>query len=68
MQTSVFDGFIESISLNIQHLINDFIPDTTFSDCSSVAKTLESLDGQINNLRCALVKCFADEYCKKHNI
>ncbi len=64
MQTSVFDGFLESISFNLQNLSSDFIPDTLFTDCSSVAKTLESLAGQINNLRLALVKGYSDEYCK----
>lgn len=68
MQTNVFDGFLESISFNLQSLSSDFIPDTTFSDCSSVAKILESLAGQINNLRLALVKGYGDVYFKKHNI
>lgn len=62
MQTNVFDGFLDSISFNIQNLSNDFIPDTTFSDSSSVAKTLESLAAQVNNLRVFLVDGYHDKF------
>lgn len=62
MQTNVFDGFLESMSFNIQQLSNDFIPDTTFSDSSSVAKTLQSLAAQVNNLRVFLVDGYHDKF------
>ena len=56
MQTKVFNLFFESIQNNLALLSNDFLPDTSFEDTSSVAKTLESLACQVDNLRISLVK------------
>lgn len=62
MQTKVFNSFFGSIQNNLALLSNDFVPDTSFEDTSSVAKTLEFLACQVNNLRVFLVKGYHDKF------
>lgn len=64
MQTKVFNTFLESMQNNLALLSNDFIPDTSFSDTSSLAKTLQSLSAQVNNMRVFLVDGYHDKFYK----
>lgn len=62
MQTKVFNTFFESMQNNLALLSNDFIPDTSFSDTSSLAKNLQSLAAQVNNMRVFLVDGYHDKF------
>lgn len=64
MQTKVFNTFFESMQNNLALLSNDFIPDTSFSDTSSLAKTLQSLAAQVNNMCVFLVDGYHDKFYK----
>lgn len=62
MQRKVFDSAVTAILDNLSQLNDDFAQDTVFSQDSSVAKTLESLAGQVNNLRVFLVEGYHDSF------
>ena len=62
MQRKVFDSFVCHILDNLSKLNDDFVEDTSFADTSSVAKTLETLACQVNNLRVFLVKGYHDKF------
>ena len=62
MKRKVFDSFCSSILDNLSQLNDDFVQDTSFTDNSSVAKTLEALAGQVNNLRVFLVEGYHDSF------
>lgn len=62
MKRKVFDSFCSGISDNLSQLNDYFVPDCSFPDNSLVAKTLESLAGQINNLRVFLVEGYHDSF------
>lgn len=62
MQRKVFNSFVSAISDNLSKLNDDFLEDTSFADTSSVAKTLESLACQINNMRVFLVNGYHDKF------
>ena len=62
MQRKVFNSFVSAISDNLSKLNDDFVEDTSFSDISSVAKTLESLACQVNNMRVFLVEGYHDKF------
>lgn len=62
MQRKVFDSFCSGILDNLSNLNDDFAEDTVFPDTSSVAKTLQSLAAQVNNMRVFLVKGYHDKF------
>lgn len=62
MKRKVFDSFCSGILDNLSQLNDDFVQDTSFPDNSSVAKSLEALAGQINNLRVFLVDGYHDSF------
>lgn len=62
MQSKVFDAALMGIFENLLKLNNDFVEDTSFPDTSSLAKTLQSLSGQVNNLRVFLVDGYHDRF------
>lgn len=62
MTRKVFDSFVSAILDNLSQLNDDFVQDAAFSKDSSVAKTLQSLAGQVNNLRVFLVDGYHDEF------
>lgn len=62
MKRNVFDSAVTAILDNLSQLNDDFAQDTSFPQDSSVAKTLESLAGQINNLRVFLVEGYHDSF------
>ena len=62
MQSKQFDSVLMAIFENLLKLNNDFVEDTSFSDTSSLAKTLQSLAGQVNNLRVFLVDGYHDRF------
>lgn len=62
MQREVFDSFCSGILDNLSKLNDDFAEDTVFVDTSSVAKTLQSLAAQVNNMRIFLVKGYHDKF------
>lgn len=62
MKREVFDSFWSDICDNLSQLNDDFAEDSIFPDNSSVAKTLEALAGQINNLRVFLVEGYHDSF------
>lgn len=64
MQCKVFNSYVSAISANLSKLNDDFAEDTVFPDSSSLAKTLQSLAGQVNNLRVFLVGGYYDKFCK----
>lgn len=69
MQSKVFDSALMGIFENLLKLNNDFVEDTLFPDTSSLAKTLQSLSGQVNNLRVFLVGGYHDKfYTAKTNV
>lgn len=51
MQRNQFDSAVTAILDNLSKLNVDFAQDTVFPDTSSFAQTLQSLAGQVNNLR-----------------
>lgn len=62
MERNVFDSAVSAILDNLSRLKDDFAQDTAFPEGSSVAKTLESLAGQVNNLRVFLVEGYHDSF------
>lgn len=62
MKRQVFDSAVTAILDNLSRLNDDFVQDAAFSQDSSVAKTLESLAGQVNNLRVFLVEDYHDRF------
>lgn len=62
MKRQVFDSAVTAILDNLSQLNEDFAQDTAFPPSSSVAKTLESLAGQVNNLRVFLVEGYHDSF------
>lgn len=62
MKTNVFDSAVTAILDNLSQLNDDFAQDTVFPLDSSVAKTLQALAGQVNNLRVFLVDGYHDEF------
>lgn len=62
MQRKVFDSFVSNILDDLSKLNDDFAEDTSFSDTSSVAKTLEALACKVNNMRVFLVKGYHDKF------
>ena len=62
MQRKVFDSSVSAILDNLSKLNDDFAQDTVFPDTSSLAKTLQSLAGQVNNLRVFLVDGYHDKF------
>ena len=62
MQSKVFDSALMGIFENLLKLNNDFVEDTSFSDTCSLAKTLQSLASQVNNLRVFLVDGYHDRF------
>lgn len=62
MQRNQFDSAVSAILDNLSKLNDDFAQDTLFSDTSSLAKTLQSLSGQVNNLRVFLVEGYHDSF------
>lgn len=62
MKSNVFDSAVTAILDNLSQLNDDFAQDTVFSRDSSVAKTLQALAGQVNNLRVFLVEGYHDKY------
>lgn len=57
-----FDSSVSAILENLSKLNDDFAENTVFPDTSSVAKTLQSLAGQVNNLRVFLVDGYHDKF------
>lgn len=64
MQRNQFDSAVTAILDNLSKLNDDFAQDTIFSDTSSLAKTLQSLAGQVNNMRVFLVDGYHDKFYK----
>ena len=62
MQRNQFDSAVSAILDNLSKLIDDFAQDTVFPDTSSLAKTLQFLAGQVNNLRVFLVGGYHDKF------
>lgn len=62
MQRKQFDSSVSAILDNLSKLTDDFAQDTSFPDTSSLAKTLQSLAGQVNNLRVFLVDGYHDRF------
>lgn len=55
MQTKVFYSFISSMLNNLSAIQRDFEDNQFFLDDSVLARSLESLAGQVENLRISLV-------------
>lgn len=64
MQRKQFDSSIIAMLDNLSKLNNDFIEDVVYPDTSSLAKTLQSLAGQVNNMRVFLVDGYHDKFYK----
>ena len=62
MERNQFDFAVTAILDNLLKLNDDFAQDTHFPDTSSLAKTLQSLSGQVNNLRVFLVDGYHDRF------
>lgn len=62
MQLRQFDSAVSAILDNLSKLNDDFVQDTHFPDTSSLAKTLQSLSEQVNNLRVFLVEGYHDKF------
>lgn len=62
MHRNQFDSAVTAILDNLSKLNDDFAQDTIFPDTSSLAKTLQSLAGQVNNLRVFLVIGYHDKF------
>ena len=62
MHRNQFDSAVSAILDNLSKLNDDFAQDTIFPDTSSLAKTLQSLAGQVNNLRVFLVDGYHDKF------
>lgn len=69
MQSKVFDSALMAIPEDLLKLNNDFVEDPSFPDTGSLAKILQSLSGQVNNLSVFLVGGYHDRfYTAKTNI
>lgn len=55
MQTKVFHSFMSSMLNNLSAIQRDFEENQLFLDDSVLARSLESLAGQVENLRISLV-------------
>lgn len=55
MQTKVFHSFMSSMLNNLSAIQCDFEENQLFLDTSVLARSLESLAGQVENLRISLV-------------
>lgn len=55
MQTKVFHSFMSSMLNNLSAIQRDFEENQCFLDNSAFARSLESLAGQVENLRISLV-------------
>lgn len=55
MQTKVFHSFMSSMLNNLSAIQCDFEENQLFLDNSVLARSLESLAGQVENLRISLV-------------
>lgn len=55
MQTKVFHSFMSSMLGNLSAIQRDFEENQLFLDNSVLARSLESLAGQVENLRISLV-------------
>lgn len=55
MQTKVFHSFMSSMLSNLSVIQRDFEENQYFSDNSALARSLDSLAGQVDNLRISLV-------------
>lgn len=55
MQTKVFHSFMSSMLNNLSAIQRDFEENQLFLDNSVLARSLESLAGQVENLRISLV-------------
>ena len=55
MQTKVFHSFMSSMLNNLSAIQRDFEDNQLFLDDSVLARSLESLAGQVENLRISLV-------------
>lgn len=62
MKRKQFDSSVSAILANLSKLNADFAQDTHFPDTSSLANTLQSLSGQVNNLRVYLVDGYHDRF------
>lgn len=62
MQRKIFDSYVSAILDNLSKLNDDFVQDTVFPDTSSLAKTLQFLAGQVNDLRVFLVGGYHDKF------
>lgn len=65
MQTKVFHSFMSSMLNNISAIQCDFEENQSFLDDSVLARSLESLAGQVENLRISLVAGYNYEKKKK---
>ena len=64
MQRNQFDSAVSAILDNFSKLNDGFAQATIFPDTSSFAKNLQSLAGQVNNLRVFLVGGYHDKFYK----
>lgn len=55
MQTKVFHSFMSSMLYNLSVIQRDFEENQCFFDTSALARSLDSLAGQVDNLRISLV-------------
>lgn len=55
MQTKVFHSFMSSMLNNLSAIQRDFEENQLFLDDSVLARSLESLAGQVENLRISLI-------------
>lgn len=62
MKRTQFDSAVTAILDNLSKLNYHFAQDTVFPDTSYFAKTLQSLAGQVNNLRVFLVGGYHDMF------
>lgn len=58
METKVFHSFMSSMLSNLSAIQRTFEDGETFDSDSVLAKSLDSLSGQVENLRISLVKGF----------
>lgn len=62
MQRNEFDSAVSAILDDLIKLDDGFAQETIFPDTSSFAKILQSLSGQVNNLRVFLVGGYHDKF------
>lgn len=63
MQTKVFHSFMSSMLYNLSAVQRNFEENETFPSDSVMSLTLQSLAGQIENLRIALVDGYEKKEC-----